>query len=232
VRATEIEFRHRFWIIGVVFSVGFSLYWVDHVSFAAAVADAVHLHARIVLLVGAVLAVAAAALRTWAAAWLASDIVHDAKLHADHLVADGPYRRLRNPLYLGTVLLGAGLGVLASRTGWCVITAALVVFTLRLIGREESALLASQGESYRAYHAAVPSLLPSLRARLPPSGRSPRWGQAFGGEAFMWGFAAAAVSYAATLRWDVAGALLVVAFVARLVATAIERRRRSVDMRA
>ena len=49
-------------------------------------------------------------LRTWAAAYLHSDVVHDLKLHSEKLVADGPYRFMRNPLYLGSLMLTIGIG--------------------------------------------------------------------------------------------------------------------------
>ena len=116
---------------------------------------------------------------------------------------------------------------MASGFGWCVIASALILLTLRLIGREEAALVASQGESYCNYQKAVPRLIPALRPRLPPSGGSPRWGQALAGEAFMWGFVLAMLAYAATMRWDLASGLLVLSFVARLAAAAMEKRRRS-----
>jgi len=45
-----------------------------------------------------------------AEAYLHSSVVHDSQLHSDRLVADGPYRRVRNPLYLGNILLAFGLG--------------------------------------------------------------------------------------------------------------------------
>jgi hypothetical protein len=35
---------------------------------------------------------------------------HDTALHSDKLVADGPYRHLRNPLYAGVFLINGGLG--------------------------------------------------------------------------------------------------------------------------
>jgi protein-S-isoprenylcysteine O-methyltransferase Ste14 len=51
--------------------------------------------------------------------------------------ADGPYRYLRNPLYLGAILIALGLGLTASRLGFGLLVGAITAFTLRLIGREE-----------------------------------------------------------------------------------------------
>jgi hypothetical protein len=148
----------------------------------------------------ALLCVLAALIRTWAAAYLRSAIVHDHALHSEGLVADGPFRWTRNPLYLGGVLLAAGVGFLASPLGWFVMTFGLMFFYYRLIAREEAALAASQGESFRAYCAAVPRFFPAWRARVKSSGAQPRWGQAFAGEIFMWGFAASVVAFVFTLK--------------------------------
>ena len=30
MRATEFEFRHRFWFIFLLFWAGFAAYWIDH----------------------------------------------------------------------------------------------------------------------------------------------------------------------------------------------------------
>jgi len=72
------------------------------------------------------------------------------------------HRRGRNPLYLGGVIIAAGVGLMASGTGWFVLVVGMIVFAYRFIGREEMDLLLSQGETYRAYCAAVPLLSPSL----------------------------------------------------------------------
>src|SRR5882757_2992199 len=47
-------------------------------------------------------AVTAALLRTWATAYLDAAVVHDKRMRADQVVADGPFRYVRNPLYRGT----------------------------------------------------------------------------------------------------------------------------------
>ena len=117
----------------------------------------------------------AAFLRTWATAYLRTEVVHDASQHSEALVADGPYRYVRNPLYLANLPLIAGVGFMASRLGWFVMVAGMWLFCYRLILREEDGLRATQGESYRAYLNAVPRLWPALRPRVPAGAGEPRW---------------------------------------------------------
>jgi protein-S-isoprenylcysteine O-methyltransferase Ste14 len=212
MRASDFEFRYRFFLIGAIYLLGFSCYAFDHVNTGVAITRLLLGHPiqlnlghdqtilQLVFGFGALLAFAAAALRTWAAAYLKSEVVHDLDLRSEALVADGPFRYVRNPLYLGGLLLGAGMGFLASRTGWVVIVVLLYLFQMRLIWREEAQLRASQGEAYAAYCSAVPQFWPALRPRLPAGGVAPRWKQAFLGESFMWVFAAAVAAYAATLN--------------------------------
>src|SRR2546430_15287083 len=95
---------------------------------------------------------------------------------------------------------GSGIGVLASRWGFIFLVLANWIFVYRLILREEKALRQSQGESYRAYCETVPRFWPSLRPRVPPGNRRPQWGQALGGESFVWVFGLAELLVAMTLR--------------------------------
>jgi protein-S-isoprenylcysteine O-methyltransferase Ste14 len=240
MRASDIEFRARFWFIGGIIWIGFSLYSIDRQNAGVALAKLIwgrslnqdspaglrDLH--LVFAFGAFLCILCGLIRTWAAAYLHSVVVHDHALHSEKLVADGPFRYVRNPLYLGGVLLAAGMGLLASRLGWFVMTFGLLLFYYRLIFREEAALTASQGESFRAYCAAVPRFFPALRARVPASGAKPRWGQAFGGEMFIWGFAFAVISFAVTLSvkifWIVLGVSLFGYMCYWLVSARIARR--------
>jgi protein-S-isoprenylcysteine O-methyltransferase Ste14 len=158
----------------------------------------------------------AALIRTWAGSYLHSSIIHDGSLHGEQLVADGPYRYVRNPLYLGNLLLAVGIGVLASRAGFLVIVLGMAIIVYRLILREEATLLASQGESYRRYYAAVPRLLPSLTPRVPASGAKPNWVDGFTGEFMMWAATAAMAVFTVTQHiayfWAVFGAGLVIYF--------------------
>jgi protein-S-isoprenylcysteine O-methyltransferase Ste14 len=220
MKATNFEFRQRFWIIMVIFWGGFWLYQLDRtnivqwfVNRAAPGNDSRQaLLARVLFAVAALLVLIAAWLRTWAAAYLRSSVVHDPSLHSETVVADGPYRYMRNPLYLGGILLALGVGLLASRTGFIVMVAGLSILYLRLMGLEEANLTREQGESYREFCRRVPRLWPSLAPRVPRGNLEPKWRQAFGGELFMWGFFVALTWFAVTLKiagtWWIIGVTL------------------------
>lgn len=209
-RATEFEFRHRFWLIAAFYFLTFESYRWDRVNISVALTrwmlgSAVNVDVppasmllRALFILAAVIAGVAALIRTWAGAYLRSDVIHDTALHSDSLLADGPYRYLRNPLYLGTILLAIGIGMLASRLGWVILVATNVIFNYRLIFREESELLRTQGKPYQDFLAAVPRLFPALRPRLPSSGMKPRWREAFQGEFTFWIFFLAMAVFAAT----------------------------------
>jgi protein-S-isoprenylcysteine O-methyltransferase Ste14 len=109
VRATRFEFEQRFWIIALIYFIGFALSGVDHMLFIPTVRHLIvpwlsmaspgaRMFSRIVIGVGALLVFVSAALRTWATAYLRTDVVHDTAQHSEALVADGPFRYTRNPL--------------------------------------------------------------------------------------------------------------------------------------
>ncbi|HKF52253.1 MAG TPA: isoprenylcysteine carboxylmethyltransferase family protein [Candidatus Acidoferrales bacterium] len=229
MRASDVEFRARFWFIGGIFWLGFLCYAFDHQTAGVAVAQLLWRRSidpssmsparplHVVFAFAAFLCILCGLIRTWAAAYLRSTVVHDHALHSESLVADGPFRYVRNPLYLGGVFLAAGCGFLASRTGWFVMTFGLIFFYYRLIFREEAALNASQGQSFRNYCGAVPRFFPALRPRVPSSGAKPRWGQAFAGEMFIWGFTVGVVVFAITLNEALCWTITTASFVGYLV---------------
>ncbi len=236
MRATKFEFEQRFWLIGAIFWVGFSLTFFDHTSSAETwlrwVAPGVPANSpqeifllRVMFATGAVLVFLAAALRTWATAYLRTEIVHDAPQHTETLVADGPYRYLRNPLYFANVPMAAGVGVMASAGGWIFMVVAMWFFMVRLIVREEEGLLATQGESFRAYMQAVPRFWPALTPRVPEGGIQPRWGQAFAGEMFIWLFGVAVLCFAVTLNIKISAIVFVSAMAFYFLAVFVVKKR-------
>ncbi|HTV54854.1 MAG TPA: isoprenylcysteine carboxylmethyltransferase family protein [Terriglobia bacterium] len=203
MRATEFEFRHRFWFIVLIFAAAFGCYIFEPVN---AVEWLLKLlgnsgpgvfpaPAHFIFAAGAAAVAAAAWMRTWGTAYLNTEVVHDRAAHSERLVADGPYRYVRNPLYLGNILLAFGLCLMASPIGAVVLVAGMGFFVRRLVGYEEGLLLGKQGAAYQLFLERVPRLWPALRPRLPAGKAQPRWAQAWGGEMWMWAiFAGSALS--------------------------------------
>jgi protein-S-isoprenylcysteine O-methyltransferase Ste14 len=210
MKATEFEFRSRWWFIAGIYSFSFFLYaFRDRNSVASVLHWIARRHGNQwasdtafhwAFAIGAALTILNALLRSWASAYLGGMVVHQPGMQTDRLVADGPYRYLRNPLYLGNILLAIGFAFVASRAGAVILIIGNVLFLLRLIGREEAGLLATQGDSYREYVNRVPRLLPALTPRVPRGHVPPRWLQGFVTECMMWGFALASTVFAITLR--------------------------------
>ena len=210
--ATAFEFKQRFWIIGAIIWLGFSCYAFDKTNFAAAVAAKIlgpavandsplfDRYQLAVVAAGAIIVGLGALLRSWAESYLHSSIVHDANIHSEQLVAEGPYRHVRNPLYVGNVLMAVGLGTITSRLGFIVMVVGMFIFCYRLILREEAELQLTQGESYRKYLAVVPRFWPSLRARVPSGGAKPNWRDGLTGEIFFWSIAIGLAAFAITQR--------------------------------
>src|SRR5271157_2993645 len=233
--ASEFEFRQRFWIIGAIFCLAFFTYNLDHQHAGTAVTEwitriggtaATRTDYRLMFAVAALFAIAAALVRTWGTAYLNSEVMIAMRVQTSRLVADGPYRYVRNPLYFGNILLAVGFGLMASRIGFFILVVGMIVFCYRLILREEAGIAASQGDSYRAYCAAVPRLWPAQRPRLPQAGGAPNWADGLMGEAFVWVMAAAEVAFVITLNQIVFFVMLVASFAFYGICVAVISRRK------
>jgi protein-S-isoprenylcysteine O-methyltransferase Ste14 len=216
MKASDWEFKQRAVLFGLIFGLPGILYTVDQQNVTAALANwlaqSLHKDANAIareLFAAAAVAVGAGALaRTWASAYLHSSVVYAAEVRTPSLVADGPYRFVRNPLYFGNVLMVIGFGSMMSRVGAVLALVAMLVFCYRLIFREEADLLATQGESFAAYLRAVPRLFPSPWPRIAPAGGSAKWSAGLMAESWCWGFALAVAAFAVTLKMAVFAAIL------------------------
>lgn len=207
--ATLFEFRYRWWVIFFIFFLAFSAYFFDHVNSIQAIANhggkyfgisVTYNTYRLFLAFGTLLLVIAAFLRTWGTSYLQAEVMRDSQVRTEKLLADGPYRYVRNPLYLGNIFTAVGIGLMASPTGFFILSFGMTLFVVRLILREESELSRDQGEQYRRYCAAVPRLLPALRPRIPAAGNSHNWAQGFRTESMYWLLALAMAAFAITLN--------------------------------
>lgn len=72
------------------------------------------------------------------------------------LETGGPYRFTRNPLYVGNVILYAGLALVSAHGSGGVLVGLVMVHYHFIVAWEEARLEATHGPSYRAYQDAVP----------------------------------------------------------------------------
>lgn len=103
---------------------------------------------------GTVLVLYGAAIRLWASGFL---------VKLDKVTTEGPYAKVRNPLYIGTFFSASGI-CLVSQSVWA--WGAHLLFFLLVypptIRAEEAELEKKFGDEYRAYKAAVPRFIPAL----------------------------------------------------------------------
>jgi protein-S-isoprenylcysteine O-methyltransferase Ste14 len=115
------------------------------------------------LAIGAPVSVLGLLLRGWAAGCLAKN---------QNLATSGPYAHVRNPLYVGTLLVAAGL-VVASRNQYlAVVTALVFAFVYLPVIQLEEQHLHRLFPDYGMYASQVPALLPRISA-LPQKKSNP-----------------------------------------------------------
>jgi protein-S-isoprenylcysteine O-methyltransferase Ste14 len=105
------------------------------------------------LLWGVPVSVAGLALRGWAAGCLAKN---------RELATGGPYTYTRNPLYVGTLLVAAGLAIASRSLGLAVLFAAVFLLIYLPVIQNEEQHLRKIFPNYATYANQVPALFPRL----------------------------------------------------------------------
>lgn len=102
------------------------------------------------LLTGAAIAVMGLAIRAWASGYLRKN---------EELTVTGPYAHTRNPLYLGTFLLGTGVAISAGTLWFTVLFMALYLFIyLPVMFAEAETMREMFPDDYEDYSKRVPLL--------------------------------------------------------------------------
>jgi protein-S-isoprenylcysteine O-methyltransferase Ste14 len=117
------------------------------------------------LAVGLPLASLGLLLRAWAAGHLAKN---------ERLATAGPYARLRNPLYLGTLIAAAGLVAASRRVELALLFGAVFALIYLPVIEQEEQHLRKLFPEYAAYAERVPLLLPRFGSAPADAARF-RW---------------------------------------------------------
>jgi protein-S-isoprenylcysteine O-methyltransferase Ste14 len=114
-------------------------------------------------------------LRLWAVGHAGAH-TRSCKLRAPRLVTTGPYACVRNPIYLGNLLIGLGVVVMAE--SWICLGILFVGFSLEygaIVSLEEEFLTRTFGEAYLVYVRRVPRWVPKVSALSSTLGGEFSW---------------------------------------------------------
>jgi len=182
-------FRLRMWIQVAIVVVGFWAPWIGAFDLGRRVSTLEWLALEMsrtglvrftyatpmVIVAGALVAALGVLFRVWGAAYLGYFTVHHAEMQAGSLMAAGPYRYVRNPLYIGGWFMMAAISLLMPPTGALFVMVMVTAFYVWTVLSEEKFLTAQIGEPYREYLRAVPRMVPRFRAALQKAAARPNW---------------------------------------------------------
>lgn len=233
--ASAIEFRLRMPINALIIFLGLWAPWIEkwHIGSRISLLEWLALElsrtglasfavaTSLLLIIAALFAAAAASFRVWGTAYLGPSTVNNFNMVAGEVMADGPYRYVRNPLYIGLWSMVMAAAFLMPVTGALFATVLITIFAVRLTLGEEAFLTSQLGEPYIAYLRAVPRIFPRLRGAPAPAGRKPHWFRATLAELTPIGIFVAIVLYSRNYDLELAGRIILIFFGASLVVRAL-----------
>ncbi len=117
------------------------------------------------LIVGFILTLIGELIRLWGVSWAGSETRTTGNVGGTYLIISGPFSHLRNPLYLGNILMYTGLGIMSFALFPWLQIAGLIFFSLQyymIVQEEEKYLGEAFGNKYEAYKANVPRFIPRI----------------------------------------------------------------------
>jgi len=114
---------------------------------------------------GLLIAVCGELIRLWAVSWAGSETRTTGKVGGTYLVINGPYAHVRNPLYVGNILIYFGLGIMSFALFPYLQIFALAFFIFQyheIIKEEEGFLREKFGNDFDEYYKNVPRIFPRL----------------------------------------------------------------------
>ncbi len=120
---------------------------------------------RLSLVSGFSLAVCGEAVRLWGVSVAGTETRTTGSVGGTHLFIDGPFGYVRNPLYIGNIMMYVGVGIMANALMPYLVILAFGFFLLQytlIVTKEEEYLHTTFGNEYERYAREVPRFLPRL----------------------------------------------------------------------
>ena len=130
------------------------------------------------LIIGFAIALLGEGWRLWGVSVAGSETRTTGKVGGSFLVVTGAFAYVRNPLYLGNILLYLGIGIMSMALFPYLQIFALIFFYWQydvIISEEEEYLQKTFGEKYKDYKNNVPRLIPRLTPYKNPGIEQPEY---------------------------------------------------------
>lgn len=129
------------------------------------------------LSLGALLLFVGEAIRIWAVSY-AGGITRTRNVGAPKICSSGPYAFVRNPLYVGNMMMYLGVVFIAGAANVYLMAATTIAFFLiqysLIISLEEETLRGLFEKNYKEYEKNVPAIFPRLSSWKNPDNRKPQ----------------------------------------------------------
>jgi len=168
-------FAHRVESAALIGGIGFFFFLITPVHFTRLMAKVFggpeETMVRSMYMALAVLNALASFIRIWAGGTLGGARMMSVHVQTAQLITSGPYRHVRNPIYLADILTLAGMGLVVPLPGSLLVWFLLLALYPKLMAYEEWNLTQNLGQPYRDYCCRVPRLIWRFSASpFPPSG--------------------------------------------------------------
>ena len=115
------------------------------------------------MVIGFAFAISGELMRFWGVSWAGSETRTTGGVGGTYLVISGPFAFVRNPLYVGNILLYTGIGIMSWSLFPYLQIVALLFFAVQyhfIVLEEEKFLKEKFGEAYKNYFKNVPRFIP------------------------------------------------------------------------
>lgn len=118
------------------------------------------------LIAGFIIALSGELIRLWGVSWAGSETRTTGNVGGTYLIVSGPFAHLRNPLYLGNILMYTGMGIMSFALFPWLQIAGLIFFSFQyhmIVQEEEKYLEKTFGKEYETYRQNVPRFIPAIK---------------------------------------------------------------------